>query len=123
MICESFWQESFRSGEIIEVVICKGYRAILVKGASTQSNFQYPYRAFFFQQGYLSPSLILSLEISLRSDTCALGAHTQTEHVNYGSADPNMTFGDFKSWALSTAELNYSKKMRFQEATDAGNER
>ena len=107
MVYDIHWQESFRAGEIIEEIICKGYKATLVKEASAQAKFQYPYRMFFFQQDATAPCLILSLEIGLRFGTCALCAHTQTEHINYGPAEPNMSLNDFKSWALSTAESDF----------------
>lgn len=104
MVIDIHWQESFRAGEIIEEITCKGYKAILVKDASAQPKFQYPFRMFFSQQDATAPCLILSLEIGLRFGTCALGAHTQTEHINYGAAEHNMPPADFKSWALLTAE-------------------
>jgi len=107
MFDEQHWQESLRSGEIIEEISYKGHKAILVKGASAQAKFQYPFRMFFFQQDVTAPCLILSLELGLRFGTCALGAHTQTEHINFGPAEPDMSLGDFKSWALSTAENCY----------------
>jgi hypothetical protein len=106
MVCDPFWQKSFETGEIIEEVILRGHRAVLIKGSSSIEAFIYPFRMFIFHQESNVPCLILSLEIGLRFGTCALGAHTQTEHINYGPAEPNMSLGDFKSWALSTAE-NY----------------
>jgi hypothetical protein len=107
MVCDPFWKESFRAGDMIDECICKGYKAILIKGASSQSNFKYPYRIFFFQKDSSAPFLILSLEIGLRFGTCALGAHTASEHINYGPADPEMSLDDFRSWAMSTVEKNF----------------
>ena len=66
--------------------------------------FHYPYRMFFFPMDIDTPILVLSLEIGTLFNTCALGGHTPTRHENYGSADPNMSLEDFRTWALSMAE-------------------
>ena len=107
MVCDPYWRESFDTGEIIEEITLRGSRTVFIRGTSATGRFQYPFRAFFFQKDSKSPGLILSLEIGLRFGTCALGAHTLTEHINYGPADPDMVFDDFRSWALATAEQNF----------------
>lgn len=105
MVCDSFWQVSFETRDLIEEIKFKKYKARLIRTVTITGKFMYPYRMFFFKQESEIPFLILSLEIGLRFGTCALGAHTQKEHINYGPADPKMSLSDFKTWALSTAEI------------------
>ena len=104
MISDPRWEESYIKGQVIEDEIFKEYRRVLMKIGEPIGIFDYPYRMFFFKEGKTTPILILSLEIGKMFGTCALGAHNESIHKNFGEANPKMTLEEFKKWALSVAQ-------------------
>ena len=64
---------------------------------------KYHYRMLFFAEGGSEPVLALSLE-STDFGTCCLGAHSADRHINYDSAELDMSYSDFKEWALEKAK-------------------
>lgn len=103
MISDPRWEESFIKGQVVEDGTFHEYRMVLLKIDEPIGIFDYPYRMFFFKEGENTPILILSLEFGRMFGTCALGAHNESMHKNFGSADVNMPLDEFKSWALSIA--------------------
>ena len=103
MISDPRWIESYLKSQEIEKGDFDKYNMVFIKTTESIGHFKYPYRMFFFKHNETIPKLILSLEIGQLFGTCALGEHTETSHINFGKADPNMKMEDFRDWALSTA--------------------
>jgi len=98
------WEESFTKGKILEEGLFGNYKTVLLTISEPIGIFDYPYRLFFFKENTPTPILILSLEVGRMFGTCALGAHNESAHMNFGDAEINMTAEDFKVWAFSTAQ-------------------
>lgn len=109
MISDPRWEESYIKGKIIEEGVFGDYRMVLMKIDEPIGVFYYPYRMFFFKNSEYTPILILSLEIGRIYGTCALGAHDETMHRNFGDADENMSVEEFREWALTIARKELSQ--------------
>jgi len=109
MISDPRWAESLAKGRLIEESAFNEYWMLLMQIDEPIGVFDYPYRMFFFKEGNSIPVLILSLEIGRLFGTCALGAHNESAHKNFGEADKNMTLEEFKNWALSVAPKELSE--------------
>ena len=103
-IADPRWEESFIKGKVIEEGLFGDYKVVFMTISEPIGVFEYPYRMFFFDQHKPTPTLILSLEFGRVFGTCALGAHNESGHMNFGDAEKSMRLEDFKAWALLTAK-------------------
>ena len=102
------WMRQMMVGKVRERFIFNDYRAVALELPSrTMRKSPFHYRILFFPGQSQEPVLSLNLESSILGSYC-FTEHQGKEHLNLGQTDFDLSYDDFKKWALERAkrELN-----------------
>jgi len=100
-IYDQTWREHLKTGKVLEEFNLGDFKMVAIR--VTQQFYPlifYHYRLLCFPMDTDEPILALNLE-STSLGTCFLSAFIEDKHLNYGPAYINMSYEEFKSWALS----------------------
>lgn len=103
-ICDPFLNVYLETGEIIErVALTDKIEGVFMRAKREEiPMINYPYRLICYQKDDRKLILTVNLEVSAFG-TCCLGAHSKDCHHNFGPADKNMSYEDFKEKAVEIA--------------------
>jgi hypothetical protein len=105
MVVDDTWRKHLAIGEILEDKTENGYRTVFIRLTEEQQRdemMQYFYRAIWFPEGSNEPVLVFNLEKSFAG--YFLGAFTRDAHLNFGPAQPGMSFEEFEVKALELSK-------------------
>lgn len=104
-ISDFTWMKHLLSGQVIERFTLERFRAVALQihvEDEARRN-QYLYRLLFFPKKENKPVLALNLETSLLGSPC-LTEQSGSEHVILGDAEEQMSYEEFRRWALERAK-------------------
>jgi hypothetical protein len=102
------WMSQMMTAKVREKFTFNDYKAIgLEIPPKPIERSPYHYRILFFSQDSQKPVLSLNLESSILGSHC-LTEHHGKDHLNLGHTDDDLSYDDFKKWAMERAkkELN-----------------
>lgn len=105
MVMDDTWAEHLAIGEVLEDTTRDGYRIVFIRLTEEQQQDEmmvYFYRAIWFPEGSDDPVLVFNLEKSFAG--YFLGAFTSDAHLNFGPAQPGMSFEEFEVKALDLSK-------------------
>ena len=97
------WKRHLSTGRVIKTFEKEGYRFVFIKVTKQSSFIIYFFRLIVFPINSDNPVLSLNLEENPAANTCCLGAHIASGHVNHGFASKDMLEKDFIDWAMENA--------------------
>ncbi len=103
-VCDPFLSDYLEKGKIIEKVDLTGEvtGVFLKAGEEKFPLLNYPYRLLCYRKDDGELLFTVDLETSVFG-TCCLGAHSKDCHHNFGPADKDMGYEDFKEKAIDIA--------------------
>ena len=103
-IIDFSWMQHMLTGRVREKFIYNDYRAVALEipPKSVQRS-PYHYRILFFADSSQKPVLSLNLESSILGTYCYT-EHAGSDHINLGQSEEDLSYEDFKQWALQRAE-------------------
>jgi hypothetical protein len=107
-IFDSSWMQQMMTATVKEKFIFNDYRAVALEiPPKTIQRSPYHFRILFFSSGSQKPVLSLNLESSILGSHC-LTEHQGKDHLNLGHTDDDLSYDEFKKWAMERArkELN-----------------
>ena len=103
-ILDFSWIQQIRIGRIRERFDFEAYRAVGVElPVRGPRKTPYFYRLLFFPNASEKPVLSINLESSILGTYC-FTEHNGRKHINLGHADRELSYEDFRKWALEEAE-------------------
>jgi len=92
------------TGRVREKFNYNEYRAVALEipSKSVQRS-PYHYRILFFSDSSQKPVLSLNLESSILGSYCYT-EHTGNNHINLGHSDEDISYEEFKEWAMARAQ-------------------
>ncbi len=100
------WVKQVLTAEVIERFRVGEFRAIALRIPFTEGNAlsQHRFRILLFHSDDTKPSVAFNLETSILGSLC-LTEQVGGEHRNLGTTDDDLSYSDFKAWALDRAKL------------------
>jgi hypothetical protein len=97
------WMQQMMTAKVREKFTYHDYRAVALEmpRRSVQRS-PYHYRILFFPTESQKPVLSINLESSILGSYC-FTEHNGKEHLNLGHTDDELSYEDFRRWALDRA--------------------
>ena len=104
------WLRDLRLGRVVERFDYGPFRVVAVSIPSTESHAltQFHYRLLFFPVRGTKPVFALNLESSILGSYC-LTEQTGSRHVSIGHAEEDMSYQEFRLWALEQADRELAR--------------
>ena len=102
------WMQQLMTGKVKEKFTFNDYRAVAIEIPSRPvQRSPYHYRILFFSGESQKPILSLNLESTILGSQC-FTEHQGKDHLNLGHTDDDLSYDEFKKWAMERAkkELN-----------------
>ncbi len=98
------WMPQMMTGRIRERFNFNDYRAVALEiPPRTLQKSPYHYRILFFPNESQKPVLSLNLESSILGSYCFTEHHGK-DHLNLGHIENDLSYDDFKKWAMERAK-------------------
>ncbi len=103
-ICDFSWMQQMITAKVREKFTFNDYRAVALEiPPRTIQRSPYHYRILFFSNESQKPVLSINLESSILGSFC-FTEHQGKEHLNLGHTDEDLSYDEFKKWAMERAK-------------------
>ena len=103
-IVDFSWMKQMFTAKVREKFTYNDYKAVgLEIPERTYQKSPYHYRILFFSEESQKPVLSLNLESSILGSYC-FTEHAGRNHLNLGHTDDELSYEDFKKWAMDRAK-------------------
>ena len=108
-IYDHSWMRQMMSAKVRERFSFDAYRAVALEiNPKSVRKSPFHYRILFFPEKSQKPVLSLNLESSILGSYC-FTKHRGGEHLSLGQTDDDISYDEFKKWALERAETELYK--------------
>ncbi len=105
-ILDSSWMQQMITAKVREKFTYCSYRAVALEiPPQSLKKSPYHYRILFFTDEFQKPVLSLNLETTILGSYC-FTEHEGRNHLNLGHTDDEVSYEEFRKWAMERAEHN-----------------